>query len=122
MTLRFFNTHLDRRLSILVHSLAFLSSTLVLCLTVINLVLIFVWRTPHNPAQFGRSIQGRCHLGLDVVWSGTGMVCIHNPKPFSGWLGAAIGRLTISAVLIVCISYSPFLPFFLMQKLGGIPP
>ncbi|KAF8512823.1 hypothetical protein JB92DRAFT_3143665 [Gautieria morchelliformis] len=96
----FSNSH-HGRLSFIIHSLAYLSSALVLGLTIINLVLVNVWRTPRDPAQFARSIQGRCHWDLDVVWSGTGMACAQgNAKPFGDWLGAGIVRLVMSVVLI----------------------
>jgi hypothetical protein len=108
------NSHFYGRLSIIIHSLAYLSSAVVLGLTMINLVLVNVWRTPRDPAQFARSIQGRCHWDLDVVWSGTGMACAAqgNARPFGVWLGAAIFRLVMSAVLVVRMDHSPESPVF----------
>jgi len=102
MTLRFSDNQFYRRLRNVVHSLAYLSSALVLGLTIINLVLVNIWWAPHNSAQFGRSIQGRCHWDLDVVWSGTGMACAQDgATPFGDWLGAAIVRSVISAVFVI---------------------
>ena len=81
--------------------------TCALPISIINIVLVNIWRTPHNPTQFGRSVQGRCHWDIDVVWSGTGMVCAQKgAKPFGDWLGAAICRLALSAMLVVRIGCS----------------
>ena len=108
ITLCLLDKQCHRRLRTIIHSLAYLSSTFVLGLTIINLVLVNIWRTPHNSAQFGRSIQGRCHWGLDVVWSGTGMACARaDNKPFGGWLSAAISRSVVSALFIVRAIHSP---------------
>lgn len=102
---QFFGRHLPRRLASIFHSFTFFSSTLVMIITILNLLLVFRWRNPHGSADSQRSIQGRCSWDLDVVWSGTGMACSHDhAMTFGKWLGAAISRLIISAVLLVRIA------------------
>ena len=104
MILQFPDNQFYRLRRSIVYFLTCLSSALVIGLTIINLVLVNVWRRPSNPAQFDRSVQGRCHWDLDVVWSGTGMACAdEEDKSFDAWLGAAITRSVASAVLMVLI-------------------
>ncbi|KAF8588038.1 hypothetical protein K439DRAFT_700827 [Ramaria rubella] len=95
------------RLKLIVHSLTYISFAFIVGLTILNLALVHLWRTPQNPTQFGRSLQGRCNWDLDIVWSGTGMTCTQgHAAPYGKWLGAAIFRLVISLVLLVAYHFA----------------
>jgi hypothetical protein len=84
---------------LIIHSLTYLSSTVIIGLTIINLSLSLLLRPAE---QKSHSIHGRCNWDVDVVWSGTGLSCTGSHMvPVADWLGAAIFRLVISLGILV---------------------
>ncbi|KAH9964835.1 hypothetical protein BC827DRAFT_891147 [Russula dissimulans] len=79
------------------YPLQFLVSFFLFAPTVVNLVLVIVWRH----ARSSLSLRGRCHWNLDVVWVGVGGQCGTHAPAFGVWLTAAIVRLALTVVVLV---------------------
>jgi hypothetical protein len=79
------------------HILQFLLSFFLFAPTVVNLVLVCVWRNVGS----GLSLRGRCHWSPDVVWVGVGGQCAPHAPAWGVWLAAAILRLILTAVVLV---------------------
>jgi len=65
--------------------------------TVVNLVLVYVWRDVGS----GLSLRGRCHWSPDVVWVGVGGQCAPHAPAWGVWLTAAVLRLILTAIVLV---------------------
>ena len=79
------------------HILQFLLLFFLLAPTVVNLVLVYVWRNVGS----GLSLRGRCHWSPDVVWVGVGGQCVPHAPPWGVWLTAAVLRLILTAIALV---------------------
>ena len=79
------------------HVLQFLVSLFLFAPTVVNLVLVLVWR--HIGSNL--SLRGRCHWNVDVVWVGVGGQCASHAPAFGVWLTAAILRLVLTVLVLV---------------------
>ena len=79
------------------HILQFLLSFFLFAPTVVNLVLVCVWRNVGS----GLSLRGRCHWSPDAVWVGVGGQCATRAPAWGVWLTAAILRLILTAVVLV---------------------
>jgi len=98
---------------LLQHTLALIAAGLLLAIAILNLILVNAWRTPGSPTDT-RTIQGRCHLDVDAIWGGTGLACAKAggatgggaPVPFGAWLGAAIGRVVITFLVLTLCHFS----------------
>ncbi|KAI0742883.1 hypothetical protein C8Q80DRAFT_1221257 [Daedaleopsis nitida] len=77
--------------------LRYSSSLCLLAPSVVNLVLVFLWRAPSNGDN---SISGRCHWDIDVVWTGLGGQCSNSPA-WGFWLAGSIVRLLITAAILI---------------------
>ncbi|KAF8509461.1 hypothetical protein BU17DRAFT_98875 [Hysterangium stoloniferum] len=105
LLLRVFKFHRHSMITNLtIHSLAYLSSAMIIGLSIINLILLHLWQ----PAdQKSHSIQGRCNWDVDIVWSGNGLSCTEeHAASFGDWLGAAIFRLVISLIILVAYHFA----------------
>jgi hypothetical protein len=58
----------------------------------VNFALIFAWRNTRT--EF--SLHGRCHWGLDVVWTGVGGQCVRSRT--------SLGRLACRCHLAICFN------------------
>jgi len=79
------------------HVLLFLHSFFLFAPTVVNLVLVCVWRNVGS----GLSLRGRCHWSPDAIWVGVGGQCVPHAPAWGIWLTAAILRLIITAIVLV---------------------
>lgn len=79
------------------HVLQFLASLFLFAPTVVNLILVLVWR--HIGSDL--SLRGRCHWNVDVVWVGVGGQCASHAPAFGVWLTAAILRLVLTVFVLV---------------------
>ena len=86
------------RLRLLDRVLLFLVSFFLFAPTVVNLVLVLVWR---HAGSNSLSLRGRCHWNLDVVWVGIGGQCADHAPAFGVWLTAAILRLVLTVCVLV---------------------
>jgi hypothetical protein len=86
------------RLRLLHRVLPFLVSFFLFAPTVVNLVLVLVWR---NARSSNLTLRGRCHWSPDVVWVGVGGQCADHAPAFGVWLTAAILRLVLTASILV---------------------
>ncbi|KAI0000796.1 hypothetical protein BJV74DRAFT_820739 [Russula compacta] len=84
------------------HALQVFASFFLFAPTVVNLVLVLVWR--HAGSSLG--LRGRCHWNLDVVWVGVGGQCVHHPPAFGVWLTAASVRLALTAIVLVAYHFA----------------
>lgn len=73
--------------------LPYLASCFLLLPTIVNLVLVFVWKHSSNTEN---TIRGRCHWDIDVVWSGVGDHC-SSYTSWPAWLLGAVFRLLFTA-------------------------
>jgi len=78
--------------------LPFLVSFFLFAPTVVNLVLVLVWR---NARSSNLTLRGRCHWSPDIVWAGVGGQCANHAPAFGVWLTAAILRLILTASILV---------------------
>ncbi|KIJ41134.1 hypothetical protein M422DRAFT_48895 [Sphaerobolus stellatus SS14] len=88
--------HVQRRIPLL---LSLFAAVLLIAPTVINLVLLNIWRFPRSATDI-RTIHGRCRWDVDVVWTGTGQSCAPHGAPFGAWLAASISRFIISLIAV----------------------
>src|SRR5579863_8678416 len=86
------------RLRLLDRVLLFLVSFCLFAPTVVNLVLVLVWR---HAGSNSLSLRGRCHWNLDVVWVGVGGQCAGHAPAFWVWLTAAILRVVLTVCVLV---------------------
>lgn len=88
-----------------VHALMTLRKTLHLlascCLfgpSLVNLVLIFIWK---KSSDLELQTRHRCKLDIDLVWSARDTLCNHKRRTWGFWLTLSIIRLVITLLIIV---------------------
>lgn len=79
------------------HVLQFLLAFFFIAPTIVNLVLVYVWRN----VESGLSLRGRCHWSPDVIWVGVGGQCAPHAPPWGVWLTAAVLRLILTPIVLV---------------------
>jgi hypothetical protein len=79
------------------HILQFLLSFFLFAPTIVNLVLVCVWRNVGS----GLSLRGRCHWSPDAIWVGVGGQCAPHAPAWGVWLTAAILRLVLTGIVLV---------------------
>jgi hypothetical protein len=79
------------------HILQILLSFFLFAPTIVNLVLVCVWRNVGS----GLSLRGRCHWSPDAIWVGVGGQCAPHAPAWGVWLTAAILRLVLTAIILV---------------------
>lgn len=79
-------------------ALHYLASCCLLGPSIVNIVLLFIWR---NTSDLELLIQHRCRLDVDLVWSTTYSLCNRKNKPWGIWIALAVFRLLVTLVIIV---------------------
>jgi hypothetical protein len=103
-------TNLNLRTTrVVLHSL---SSLTLLGPAIVNLVFTFVWRrSPDDEVR----VEGRCHIDVDVIWSGPSRRCDTSfAPPWRVWLALAALRVFLTAVVVVRDPSQPFVLFTLI--------
>ncbi|PPQ85762.1 hypothetical protein CVT25_003080 [Psilocybe cyanescens] len=78
--------------------LQYLASLCLLAPTVVNLVLIFIWKSSPNPRY---SLHSRCHFDIDAVWSATTNPCHDRASSWAIWLLLSCVRLVVTLFILV---------------------
>jgi hypothetical protein len=79
-------------------TLYYMASCCLLGPSVVNLVLLLLWRkTPDLELQ----TRHRCKLDVDLVWSTTYSLCNHKNKTWAHWVGLSALRLAVTLIIIV---------------------
>ena len=79
-------------------ALNYLASCCLLGPSIVNVVLLFIWR---NTSDLELLIQHRCRLDVDLVWSTTYSLCNRKNKAWGIWIALAIFRLLVTLVITV---------------------
>jgi hypothetical protein len=86
-----------------------LSSVMLIIPAIVNMVMLFVWR---NHPDRELSTETRCHVDIDVIWSGSRQTCAE-PYGWSAWMALSAIRLGFTAIVIVSIPSFSLLSLFL---------
>lgn len=79
-------------------ALHYLASCCLLGPSIVNLVLLFIWR---NTSDLELLIQHRCKLDVDLVWSTTYSLCNRKNSAWGTWMALAVFRLLVTLVITV---------------------
>lgn len=79
-------------------ALHYLASCCLLGPSIVNVVLLFIWR---NTSDLELLIQHRCKLDVDLVWSTTYSLCNRKNSAWGIWMALAVFRLLVTLVITV---------------------
>lgn len=88
----------DRLLHVIRSTLRYFASLFLLVPAIVAFVLVFVWR---DASDLDLRFRGRCHLDIDVVWSGPGSRCELHPPSWGAWLAVSAVRLIFTLIALV---------------------
>ncbi|KXN92542.1 hypothetical protein AN958_05397 [Leucoagaricus sp. SymC.cos] len=85
-----------RLLTLIITSSLCLSSLTLLSPAIVNMVMLFVWRSRVDQEL---STETRCRIDIDVIWSASKETC-SRPYSWGAWMALSATRLGLTAVLI----------------------
>lgn len=89
--------------------LQYLASCCLLGPSIVNFVLLFIWR---NTSDLELLIRHRCRLDVDLLWSTTNHLCNRKNKTWGMWIALATFRLLATLIIIVSAKVVENIDFF----------
>jgi hypothetical protein len=94
-------------------ALHYLASCCLLGPSIVNVVLLFIWR---NTSDLELLIRHRCRLDVDLVWSTTYSLCNRKDKAWGIWMALAVFRLLVTLGITVSAEGVERMDFGLKQS------